>query len=160
MWFYFSEWNRESVTCRYPHRRPPGFTCRRRTQTVMWTGGDSESWEGRNRSWNKGTEIWHVYVHSTILYTISICSPDKDKHWAPPWGITAVLLPLTEAILVYCCRVSNTTSLNWGCNTAVIRQWRPMLILLQMETVTKILIKVRPLSTDGAILILALVIEM
>ncbi len=41
--------------------------------------------------------------------------------------------------------------------------WRPMFILLrplQMETVTKILIKMHPLSTDGAILIVVFIYTM
>ncbi len=67
--------------------------------------------------------------------------------------------PLPEAILVYGRHESLPLFKMWASahvTTASFIRWLPHIILclLQMETVTKILIKMHPLSTDGAIQIL------
>ena len=71
----------------------------------------------------------------------------------PSSGLRPCLLPLLEAIFVYGHFVKMR---KW--TRPLSARWLPHLFILvsplQMETVTKILIKMRRLSTDGAILIL------
>ena len=97
-----------------------------------------------------------------LFYTlVSICSPNKDKRRPPPGVSRPCYFLLQNWFMVTVLEIPRLL------NEEVIQPryawWRPMFILhrpLQMETATKILIKMHPLSTDGAILILVLIYTM
>ncbi len=97
-------------------------------------------------------------VEHDFMHNVSICSPNKDKAgaiWVCTWEISSTR-PLSEAIFNFIPEYQYHFFKMWPSRADLSLTYSngSRLILLsplKMETVTKILIKMCPLSFDGAI---------